>query len=79
MPYLILLPTCPRPYITNDPRIYLDAKAWDWHCEARPYADTACRALRREEERRFESERRAARLEGWWEGERRRREGGGGG
>ncbi|OAL04037.1 hypothetical protein IQ06DRAFT_216392 [Phaeosphaeriaceae sp. SRC1lsM3a] len=74
MPYLIFAPGCPRPYITNDPRIYLDAKSWNWPCESRPYADPSCKALRRQEAARFESERRAARLEECWIAERMRRQ-----
>ncbi|KAH7395200.1 hypothetical protein DE146DRAFT_616348 [Phaeosphaeria sp. MPI-PUGE-AT-0046c] len=73
MPYLIFVPGCPRPYITNDPRIYLDARSWDWPCESRPYSDSSCNALRRQEDARFESDRRTARLEDCWIAERKRR------
>jgi hypothetical protein len=66
MPYIIHVPGVPRPYITNDPRIFMDARSFDWHCESRPYADSFCKALRREEDARFESDRRAARLEQYW-------------
>jgi hypothetical protein len=66
MPYVINVPGCPRPYITNDPRIFFDAKAWGWPVESRPYSDSFCKAMRREEGARFESERRTAQLERCW-------------
>ncbi|KAF1919660.1 hypothetical protein BDU57DRAFT_148596 [Ampelomyces quisqualis] len=73
MPYLIYVPGGPRPYITNDPRIFMDAKSWNWPCESRPYADSFCKALRREEHLRFESARRTAQLEQCWMTELERR------
>lgn len=73
MPYLIYVPGCPRPYITNDPRIFMDAKSWNWPCESRPYADAFCNALRRQEHSRFESARRTAQLEQCWMTELERR------
>jgi hypothetical protein len=67
MPYIIYMPGCPRPYITNDPRIYIDAKeCFKWPSESRPYADAECKMIRKEEGERFEGERRAARLEQYW-------------
>jgi len=73
MPYLIWLPHDPRPYITNDPRIFMDAKIWSWQAEARPYTDALCIALRRQEDARFEYDRRATRLEQYWAAEVERR------
>jgi hypothetical protein len=66
MPYVIYVPACPRAYITNDPRIFMDAKSWGWPVESRPYSDSFCKAMRREEGARFESERRTAQLERCW-------------
>jgi hypothetical protein len=47
MPYIIRVPGVPQPYVTNDPRIYLDClKAFNWECESRPFGDTYCQTLR---------------------------------
>jgi hypothetical protein len=73
MPYLIWVPHNPRPYISNDPRIFMDAKSWSWRPESRPYTDAFCVALRRQENARYESERRAGRLEQCWLAELERR------
>jgi hypothetical protein len=74
MPYIIYVPGCPRPYITNDPRIYIDAKeCFKWPSESRPYSDKECKAIRKEEDERFEGERRTARLEQYWLAELERR------
>jgi hypothetical protein len=38
MPYIIRVPGAPQPYVTNDPRIYMDAlKLFDWEYESRPF------------------------------------------
>jgi hypothetical protein len=66
MPYIIHVPGVPRPYITNDPRIFMDARSFDWHCESRPYSDSFCKIVRREEDARYESDRRTAHLEQYW-------------
>ncbi|CBX93702.1 hypothetical protein IAQ61_003589 [Plenodomus lingam] len=64
MPYIIQVPGIPRPYITNDPRIYLDcARVFHWPCEARPFSDSYCKLLRDQEEKRHEGERRRDQLE----------------
>jgi hypothetical protein len=70
---MIYVPGCPRPYITNDPRIFLDAKSWEWPCESRPYADAYCKAMLKQEHLRFESDRRAEQLEQYWTAELERR------
>jgi hypothetical protein len=51
----------------------MDAKSWNWPCESRPYADSFCNALRRQEHSRFESARRTAQLEQCWMTELERR------
>ena len=73
MPYLIWVPHDPRPYITNDPRIFMDAKSWSWGAESRPYTDAFCASLKRQEEARYEGDRRAAQLEQCWVAELERR------
>lgn len=70
MPYIIRVPGIPRPYITNDPRIYLDGlNIFRWDCEARPFSDSYCKMLRREEEARFEGEKRCEQLIQHWNNE----------
>lgn len=67
MPYIIQVPGIPRPYITNDPRIYMDcARIFNWPCEARPFSDSYCRRLRATEDSRHEAERRREQLESYW-------------
>ncbi|KAL6710249.1 hypothetical protein ACN47E_009195 [Coniothyrium glycines] len=67
MPYIIRVPGVPRPYITNDPSIYLDGlNIFHWDCEARPFSDSYCRALRDEEEERFEGDKRCEQLQEHW-------------
>ncbi|KAI8942423.1 hypothetical protein NX059_000495 [Plenodomus lindquistii] len=67
MPYIIQVPGIPRPYITNDPRIYMDcARVFNWPCEARPFTDSYCKMLRDQEEKRHESERRRDQLESYY-------------
>jgi hypothetical protein len=66
MPYIIHVPGVPRPYITNDPSIFMDARSFEWPCQSRPYSDSFCKAARREEAARFESDRRTAQLEQYW-------------
>ncbi|KAF2855562.1 hypothetical protein T440DRAFT_157544 [Plenodomus tracheiphilus IPT5] len=67
MPYIIQVPGIPRPYITNDPRIYMDcARVFNWPCEARPFSDSYCRLLRDQEEQRHEGERRRDQLESYY-------------
>jgi len=67
MPYIIQVPGIPRPYITNDPRIYMDcARLLNWPCEARPFSDSYCRLLRATEDARHEGERRREQLESYW-------------
>jgi hypothetical protein len=66
MPYIINMPENPRPYITNDPRIYMDCLSWGWQCESRPFSDAFCKAARKREDTRFESDRRAEQLEKYW-------------
>ncbi|KAH7068808.1 hypothetical protein BKA63DRAFT_95823 [Paraphoma chrysanthemicola] len=73
MPYIIYVPSIPRPYITNDPSIYMDAKTWGWDCESRPFSDSYCKAFRHEEDSRFEGERRTAQLDLYMITERTRR------
>ncbi|CAO2654643.1 Nn.00g113760.m01.CDS01 [Neocucurbitaria sp. VM-36] len=44
MPYIIYVPAMPRPYITNDPRIYVDcSQVFGWICESRPFSDSYCK------------------------------------
>jgi hypothetical protein len=67
MPYIIYVPGVPKPYITNDPRIYMDClKIFKWECESRPFSDTFCKALREKENDRFLSDRRRSQLEAYW-------------
>lgn len=67
MPYLIQVPGIPRPYITNDPRIYMDcARLLHWPCEARPFSDSYCKLLRAAEDARHEAERRREQLQAYW-------------
>jgi hypothetical protein len=73
MPYLIWVPHDPRPFVTNDPRIFVDAKLWSWQAESRPYTDALCNTLRRQEDALFEYDRRAAQLERYWAAEVERR------
>jgi hypothetical protein len=74
MPYIINVPAVPRPFITNDPAIYMDCLSWGWRCESRPFSDSYCKATRKREDSRFESERRALQLEQYWSEARERRE-----
>ncbi|OAL45326.1 hypothetical protein IQ07DRAFT_604316 [Pyrenochaeta sp. DS3sAY3a] len=75
MPYIICVPSIPRPYITNDSRIYMDCmKAFGWRCESRPFSDSYCKDIRAEEDRRYESERRDQQLERHWREELAKRE-----
>lgn len=75
MPYIIYVPEIPRPYITNDPKIYLDCvKRFGWPCESRPFTDSYCKAIRAEEDRRHESDRRREQLERYWVFELNRRD-----
>ena len=66
MPYIINVPEMPRPYITNNPAIYMDCLSWGWHCESRPFSDPYCKATRKREESRYEAEKRAEQLEKYW-------------
>jgi hypothetical protein len=74
MPYIINVPAVPRPFITNDPAIYMDCLSWGWSCESRPFSDSYCKATRKREDSRFESERRALQLEQYWSEARERRD-----
>ncbi|KZM25920.1 uncharacterized protein EKO05_0009194 [Ascochyta rabiei] len=66
MPYIINTPANPRPYITNNPTIYMDCLTWGWHCESRPFSDSFCKAARKQEESRYEVDKRAKQLEKYW-------------
>ncbi|KAF1846839.1 uncharacterized protein K460DRAFT_281774 [Cucurbitaria berberidis CBS 394.84] len=67
MPYIIYVPAIPRPYITNDPRIYMDcSKTFGWTCESRPYSDSYCEESRVDEDMRDEGDRRREQLERYW-------------
>ena len=44
-------------------------KVFNWDCEARPFADVYCKALRAEEELRFDGDRRCQQLEKYWSDE----------
>jgi hypothetical protein len=74
MPYIINVPEMPRPYITNNPGIYLDCLSWGWECESRPFSDSYCKATRKREDSRHETDRRALQLEKYWVEARERRE-----
>jgi hypothetical protein len=66
MPYIMYVPGVPKPYITNDPRIYMDClKVFKWEYKSRPLSDTFCKALREEENDRFLSDRRRSQLEAY--------------
>lgn len=73
MPYIINVPEIPRPYITNNPSVYMDCLSWGWQCESRPFSDSYCKAARKREEARFEVDRRAEQLEKYYEEELARR------
>jgi hypothetical protein len=74
MPYIIYVPGVLRPYITNDPRIYMDClNVFAWQCESRPFCDAFCKAFRQEEDERFMSDRRRGQLEAYWVEELERR------
>lgn len=67
MPYIIKVPAIPRPYITNDPRIYMDcARVLGWECEARPFTDSYCKTIQDREYKRNESDRRRSQLDAFW-------------
>ncbi|KAF2129429.1 hypothetical protein P153DRAFT_385638 [Dothidotthia symphoricarpi CBS 119687] len=74
MPYIIHVPQIPRPFISNNPNIFMDCHSWGWNVESRPYSDSFCRAARNQENARFEGDRRAEQLEGYWTAELERRE-----
>ncbi|KAF1938220.1 hypothetical protein EJ02DRAFT_458051 [Clathrospora elynae] len=66
MPYIICVPGIFRPFLTNDPRIYIDCyELFKWDCEARPYSDALCKKLQ-EEDSRHESDSRRHQLENYW-------------
>lgn len=56
----------PRPYVSNNPEIYMDCLSWGWKCESRPFSDSYCKAVRKREEERYEADRRAEQLEKFW-------------
>jgi hypothetical protein len=67
MLYIVRVPGVPRPYVSTDPRIYIDAlKLFNWECESRPFDDTYCKALREEEEFRHLGDKRRDQLEAYW-------------
>lgn len=67
MPYIINVPGTPQPYITNDPRIYMDCtKMFGWSCQSRPFSDSYCQSLRQAEARRFQCDKRREQLELHW-------------
>ncbi|KAH6614063.1 hypothetical protein C7974DRAFT_417801 [Boeremia exigua] len=74
MPYIINVPEMPRPFITNNPSVYMDCLSWGWHCEARPFSDSYCKAARKREEARYEVDKRAEQLEKYYTEEVARRE-----
>lgn len=75
MPYIIYVPAIPRPYITNDPRIYVDcSKVFGWTCESRPFSDSYCKNVRINEDTRNEGDRRRQQLEQYCVAELGRRE-----
>lgn len=74
MPYIINVPEMPRPYITNNPVVYMDCLSWGWHCESRPFSDSYCKAVRKREEARFEVDKRAEQLEKYYSEEIARRD-----
>jgi len=74
MPYIIYVPGVLQPYITNDPRIYMDYfKIFEWVCESRPFCDAFCKAFRQDEDEQFLSDRRRGQLEAYWMEELERR------
>ena len=75
MPYIIYVPAIPRPYITNDPRIYIDcSKVFGWTCESRPFSDSYCKDARAKEDVHDEGDRRRDQLEQYWVAELKQRE-----
>lgn len=67
MPYIIHVPANPRPYITNDPRIYFDCtKVFGWTRESRPFSDPYCKDVRAKEDMQHQSDRRREQLERYW-------------
>ncbi|CAN9116473.1 unnamed protein product [Alternaria alternata] len=67
MPYIIYVPGVPQPYITNDPRIYIDClKLLKWECESRPFHDAFCKELRADEDEQSLADRRRDQLEAFW-------------
>lgn len=74
MPYIINVPHIPRPYITNNPALYMDCLSWGWQCESRPFSDSYCKATRRREEARYEADKRAEQLDRYYSEELARRE-----
>lgn len=69
MPYIVHVPQIPRPYITNNPSIFIDCQSWNWNVESRPYNDPFCQAVRKQENARYESDRRVEQLEQFWRAE----------
>ena len=51
MPYMIHDPHSGRCYVTNNPIIYMDCRAWGWQVESRPFADKDCRRIREREQK----------------------------
>ncbi|KAB2101800.1 hypothetical protein AG0111_0g9953 [Alternaria gaisen] len=67
MPYITYVPGVPQPYITNDPRIYIDClKLLKWECELRPFHDAFCKELRADEDEQSLADRRRDQLEVFW-------------
>lgn len=64
MSYIIYVRGVPQPYITNDPRIYIDClKLLKWECESRPFHDAFCKELRANEDEQSLADRRRDQLE----------------
>ncbi|PSN62035.1 hypothetical protein BS50DRAFT_460426, partial [Corynespora cassiicola Philippines] len=74
MPYVIKVPGNPRPFITNNPIIYMDCRTWGWGPESRRYGDRFCKRVRDEEAMRFETDHRERELDRIWSEEVNRRE-----
>jgi hypothetical protein len=67
MAYIIYVPGVPQPYVTNDPRIYVDClHLLKWDCESRPFHDEFCKALRADGDERGLTARRIHQLEAYW-------------
>ncbi|KAF2787311.1 hypothetical protein K505DRAFT_367458 [Melanomma pulvis-pyrius CBS 109.77] len=74
MPYIINDPLSTCAYITNNPIIFMDCRAWGWHVESRRYSDEECRKIQDWEDKYGLSERRERELNRLWSEELQKRQ-----